>query len=148
MRRAAAETLGVFPEPEVYTRPLLRAFANTPEEDDHLRHALRLAIRNQLREGGSILAYNRYKGEDAEVLADICLAIPTEEAAAFLLTHIQATKPPEAKAAEYVRHASRHAGEESIPKLASYVREHFRGGCGGRNYRSSGRSRKGAHSVG
>ena len=112
VQRVAADALGQFPEPEVYTRALLNALAKTPNEDDHLRHTIRMALRNQLKEGGAVLTYKRYKAEDAKVIADLCLAVPQPEAATFLLDHIQTSKESGAKVSEYVRHASRHSSED------------------------------------
>jgi putative heme-binding domain-containing protein len=70
------------------------------------------------------LSYRRYKPADAARIADVCLGIPEEEAADFLLEHIQAS-PKAERVGEYVRHASRHAGAEGAEKLAKFVRATF-----------------------
>jgi putative heme-binding domain-containing protein len=125
VQRAAADALGQFPEPEVYVRPLLNALTRVPKEDDHLQHTLRLSLRNQLKDGGAALTYRRYKIEDAQTIADICLAIPHPDAATFLLDHIQSAKPSGGKLSEYVRHAARHTSEESLGRLTAYIRQTY-----------------------
>ena len=127
VRRAAADALGQFPEAESYVRPLLNALERTPKEDDHLRHTLRMALRNQLKEGGSALTYKRYKTGDAQTIADICLAIAHPDAATFLLDHIQATKGSGGKVSDYVRHAARHTSEENLGRLTAYIRKTYAG---------------------
>ncbi|HEX7859536.1 MAG TPA: PVC-type heme-binding CxxCH protein [Verrucomicrobiae bacterium] len=120
VQRAAADALGQFPEPEAYVRPLLNALARAPKEDDHLRHTIRMALRNQVKEGGAALTYKRYKSDDAQTLADISLAIPHEDAATFLLDHIQSGSAG-SKLSDYARHAARHSSEKDVIRLTSFV---------------------------
>ncbi|HEV8541710.1 MAG TPA: PVC-type heme-binding CxxCH protein, partial [Verrucomicrobiae bacterium] len=126
VQRAAADALGRYPESEMYVRPLLALLSRVPAEDDHLRHTARMALRNQLKEGGPVLTYMRYKPEDAKAIADVCLGVTNTDAAAFLLAHIQSSTEPSARVSEYVRHAARYVPESDAPKLASYIREHFK----------------------
>ncbi|MGZ8939964.1 MAG: PVC-type heme-binding CxxCH protein, partial [Limisphaerales bacterium] len=124
VQRAAADALAQFPEAESYVRPLLNLLERVPQQDDHLRHTVRMALRNQLKEGGTALTYRRYKAEDAQTIADICLAIPHEDAATFLLDHIQAGRA-EAKVSDYVRHAARHTSEENLARLTTFIRKTY-----------------------
>ncbi len=124
--RAAAEALGRFPESEAYVHPLLGLLARTPAQDDHLRHAARIALRNQLREGGPGLTYKRYKPEDAKEIASVCLAITNADAATFLIEHIQSSREANGTVAEYVRHAARYVPEQGVAKLTRYIRENFK----------------------
>jgi putative heme-binding domain-containing protein len=78
-----------------------------------------------LREGGPVLSHKRYKAEDAEVIADLCLSIPSADAADFLLEHIQSSKQPLPRVSEYARHASRHISETGVAKLTAYIRSNF-----------------------
>ena len=127
VQRAAADALGQFPEPEAYVRPLLNMLGRVPKEDDHLLHTVRMALRNQLKEGGSALTYKRYKAEDAQVLADICLAVSHPDAAAFLLDHIQAAEVGRrgGKLSEYVRHAARNSDEQNVVRLTAFIRKTY-----------------------
>jgi len=85
-----------------------------------------MALRNQLKEGGAVLSYKRYKAEDAKAIADVCLAITNTDAAAFLLAHIQSGAEPSTRVTEYVRHAARYIAEPDMPKLADYIRDQFK----------------------
>jgi putative heme-binding domain-containing protein len=126
VQRTAAEALARNPEPEVYIRPLLALLEKVPAEDVQLRHMTRLALRNQFASGGPALSYRRYKPAEASVIADLCLAIPNEQAATFLLEHIQAHPGATPKTAEYVRHASRYIPAEGAENLAKFVRTEFK----------------------
>lgn len=126
VQRSAADALGRYPQSEMYVRPLLGLLARIPAEDDHLRYTARMALRNQLRDGGSALTFKRYKPQDARSIADVCLAIPNSDAATFLVDYIQSTDEPAARVTEYVRHAARHVGEPGVARLTSYIRQHFK----------------------
>jgi putative heme-binding domain-containing protein len=126
VQRAATEALGRFPEPEAYARPLLSLLTRAPKEDDHLRHAVRMALRNQLREGGPVLSSKRYKAEEGKLIADICLAIPNEDAAQFLLDHIQSSDERHGRTTEYIRHAARHISEAGAERLTAYIRTNYK----------------------
>jgi glucose/arabinose dehydrogenase len=53
-RRAAADALGRHPSPD-NIRPLLDARQQVPDDDDNLRHVIRMALRDQLRDGSACL---------------------------------------------------------------------------------------------
>jgi len=126
-QRAAAEALGLHPEPEAFVRPLLGLLERAPAEDVQLRHAVRMALRNNLRDGGSsILNYQRYKGDELAIVADLCLAIPTEDAASFLVKHVQSS-PKNGRSTEFFRHAARYCGEADMAALSKFIQEHFAG---------------------
>jgi putative heme-binding domain-containing protein len=126
VQRAAADALGRFPEPEVYVRPLLKLLASVPEEDDHLRYTVRMALRDQLKDGGPALSFKRYKPEEAKAIADVCLAIPNADAAAFLLDYIPVAKESPERMNEFVHQAARHVSEPGVARLASYIRAHYK----------------------
>jgi putative heme-binding domain-containing protein len=126
VQRAAAEALGRNPESEVFIRPLLNLLERTPAEDPQLRHMARMSLRDQLKEGGAALDYRRYKGAETDLIAELCLAIPNEDAATFLAEYVQANPKSDQKTADYVRHASRYVGTTSAEKLAKHVRTTFK----------------------
>lgn len=79
-RRAASAVLQA--KPQLDAIPALRgALSGVSEEDSHLRHALRLALREHLKlpDGFSQV------GEHDVQIAELALAVPTAEAAKFLL---------------------------------------------------------------
>ena len=80
-RRAGAAALQEAPSIEAIT-PLLAALRETPDSDTHLRHALRLALRDCLALPG---AYSGRPASDADPeMASVSLAVKTPEAAAWL----------------------------------------------------------------
>jgi len=87
---------------------LLTALRETPDEDTHLRHALRLALRECLGLPG---AYeNPYESGDAAELATVSLAVRTAEAAGWLGGFgASASMPPDF--AEQRRHHIARYGE-------------------------------------
>mgnify|MGYP002378732784 CR=1 FL=1 len=79
-RRGAAVAL--LDQPSIQAiAPLRRALGETPPEDSHLRHALRIALRACLSLPG---AWSSLDDADAEI-ASVALAVPTAEAADWLL---------------------------------------------------------------
>jgi putative heme-binding domain-containing protein len=80
-RRRAAESL--IEKPALGSVIALRtALAETPDEDTHLRHALRVALKHCLTLPG---AFSGIDEKDDADLAAIALAVPTADAAAWLL---------------------------------------------------------------
>ena len=77
-RRAAAAQLQVEPELDAIDS-LRKALSNVSEKDTHLHHALRLALREQLKLPGAFTQVD----EDSDLI-DIALAVPTPDAADFL----------------------------------------------------------------
>jgi putative heme-binding domain-containing protein len=87
VRRATAEALGAHPAPASLTA-LLAAWRNTPVDDAQLVHALRIAIRNQLRPRGGVaplapddLANLDLPTADLERLVDVAVAVPDDDVA-------------------------------------------------------------------
>lgn len=103
-RRAAGRLID---RPEAESIPALRrALSEAPEDDTHLRHALRVALKHCLSQAG---AFSRADPNDEE-LAAIALAVPTEESAAWLLT----AKGDPAASRE---HIARNGGEATLATL-------------------------------
>jgi putative heme-binding domain-containing protein len=61
---------------------LIELIRKCPVEDSHLRHAARVALRNTLRDGGKWPEVA--DAEDAKVLDDVALGVPTFESASYL----------------------------------------------------------------
>jgi putative heme-binding domain-containing protein len=86
-QRAAAADLQFDPKLEALD-PLRKVLAETPKEDTHLRHGLRMAIREQLELPGAFEHLANFAAlalNDASELATIALAVPSPEAAAYLV---------------------------------------------------------------
>lgn len=112
-QRRAAEALIL--RPAVDAIPALRqAFASTPENDTHLRHALRIATKECLSQPGG---FSRI-GETADAdLARIALAVPTAESAAWLLGFEAGENLPADWESSRRRHLSRHGDDATLAAL-------------------------------
>jgi len=130
VQRAAADALGRHPHGE-NLMALLDLRRQIPKEDTHHLHAVRMALRNQLRPAGTdqgVLAQLRTQvlsEDDSRVLADIALAVQSPESAAFVLRHIRAHNESREKLAAYLKHAARFLPQTAVDSLAAFVREKF-----------------------
>lgn len=118
VRRAAADALGRHPAP-AHLAPLLKLRKAVPATDTHLMHVVRMALRNQLKQAD---AWDHVK-EEARLIADVATGVPTPEAAAWLVKHIGAEKSSLGELEQFVHHAARHGGSETLGKLASLCAE-------------------------
>jgi hypothetical protein len=90
VQRAAAEALGAHPRPDNIA-PLLVLRRNIPPADTHLLHAVRMALRDQLRTpeawqkiGGLVLGE-----QDQRAIADVCLGVHDAPSAEFLKRYLK-----------------------------------------------------------
>jgi putative heme-binding domain-containing protein len=111
-RRAAA---GLVDAPAIEaTAPLLVALAETPPEDTHLRHTLRVAMKSCLSQPDAFTAV----GENwSPEIASVALAVHTPEAARWLLEFPQDGSLPEDFAEQRRGHIARHGEAEAIVAL-------------------------------
>ena len=99
---------------------LLERLREAPPEDVHLKHALRMALRDHLRnvEWFADLS-RRVESRDVLPVADICLSLKTPESGTFLADHIeQLSKAGESRLAEYLRAAAAVVPAESVAPLS------------------------------
>ena len=127
VRRAAAEALGLHPD-AAHIRPLLDLRQSSSAEDTHLVHMTRMALRDQLRPATSWprLADLSLSERDARDIADVATGVPSPEAAAYLLGHLQHLAEPHANLVRYLHFIARHAAKADDVPLLALVRE--RGG--------------------
>jgi putative heme-binding domain-containing protein len=107
VRRTAAEALGRHADSS-HLRPLLLARAGAPEDDTHLVHVLRMALRDQLR-APDVLANTvreAWSADERRLLADAMLGVDHRLAALFLLDHLSRT-PGEKNMSAMVTQAAR-----------------------------------------
>ena len=118
VRRAAAEVLGAHADFD-HIRPLLALRQSTAAEDTHLMHVARMALRDQFKnkEVWSRLEALTLNARDRADVADVAVAVPTAEAAAFLLAHIQNDEVSPANTNRYIHHVARYGPRESVPAL-------------------------------
>lgn len=115
-RRAGAAVLQEEPSIAGITS-LLSALRDTPVEDTHLHHALRLALRDCLALPG---AYeNLYESEDAVELATISLSVQTAEAAGWLGGFTAPETMPPDFAEQRRRHIARYGEPINLISLVA-----------------------------
>ena len=114
-KRAAASLLQDQPDLEAM-ETLLKSLSTRPEEDTHLRYVLRMALREHLKQPR---AFDR-EFSNADEIAEIALAVPNEEAATFLFSHV------EGKSSEFrlrcLRHIARYRASETLDELVFSLR--------------------------
>jgi putative heme-binding domain-containing protein len=102
--RAAAAWFAAHPVAQAL-RPLVEASGKADPEDVQLRHQLRLAARAALQtEGGFTAAASL----DGGIVKDLAMAVPTSEAARYLVAHWSPTREG------FFEHLARHADEPTL----------------------------------
>ncbi len=119
VRRAAAEALARNHNSS-NVDDLVTALHAAPAGDTHLRHAIRIALRNELSSEESWSPTPQTESE----IADVSTGIPKPIAAAFLASYLH--KYGEASAADkvrFIRHIARFADAESQQQLGPLVED-------------------------
>ena len=126
VRRAAAEAIAAHPEPASIV-PLLRAWAAASADDVQLVHALRIALRSQLRQvEPSELAALPLADDDWPRLLDVMAAIPRESAAWFAFDMARVKPVSQELLQRCCTGVAEHCGDERIDEAARFVH----GRCG------------------
>ncbi len=130
--RSAADALGRHPTPTALPM-LISAYSKASEADVHLRHTIKMALFEVAKTPGTLsqlkekILSNGTKA-DAELLADVALAIPTPEAAGFLLDAITNQQPSGSKVLGYLSHAAKHLADEAqASRLANLAQQSVQG---------------------
>ncbi|MBC7967793.1 MAG: c-type cytochrome [Fuerstia sp.] len=112
------------------TSPLLRMLHTTDLADVHLRHSIRIALRDHLltEDWFRDLASRSPLAMDRLALADISLALKTPAAAEYIAANIEflGTAHPD-KLAEYLQFAAAHVSPDAASNVVATVRERFSG---------------------
>jgi putative heme-binding domain-containing protein len=114
--RGTAAWLAVHPARDALA-PLLKALAKVDAADAQLRHQLRIALRESLKLEGT---YSRLDPVYTELLRDVSFAVPTADAARYLL----AQWPPETE--RLLEHLARHADENTLSKGIAKARREIK----------------------
>lgn len=122
--RAAAEAIAAHPHPE-FVEPLLRRLPEPASSDTHLRHTIRIALRNTLELDGT-LEKQLPDGPDAREIASVCLAVPTDQAASYLLG-VLAASPDALEQANWTRHIAVQGNPEQVAALVGELRSRSAG---------------------
>ncbi len=126
VQRAAADGLGRHPMDTQIPR-LLGLLARVPDGDTHLRHAVRMALRDHVAPAGTLtrLAAAGLGAASARRLADVTLGVPTAEAGLFLLRHVERIDERPETLASYMKHAARHVDRARSERLVTLAERRF-----------------------
>ena len=124
--RAAADALGRHPD-RSHIKPLLARLENTPKPDSHLRHVVRMALRDNLAalptaaELKELRLDRRQLGE----LAKVAQAAPVEVSADFLVDYFATNDAPRDTLVSGMQHAGRFVSVDRIPDLIRLAESKF-----------------------
>ncbi len=123
VKRAAADALARHPA-TANMAPLLQLLHMVPAVDTHLRHVVRMALREQFRSDATWkeLAAS-LTTRDAQAVADICPGVPSAAAANFLVDQMKRNAETRAPRLDFVQHCARYLPEERLGELLAIVRE-------------------------
>lgn len=122
VRRCAAEVLGAWPDAG-NIQPLLDTLAMTDAEDTHLVYVLRKAIRDQLNDNAIFaeIARRPLSARDALAIADVAVAVKSEQAGSFLIAHRESFANDEDLSRRALQHAASYAPPSALDKLATSI---------------------------
>lgn len=126
VQRATAEALARHPHPQ-NLQPLVRLWKECPTDDVQLIHAIRIAIRNQLRAAPAIeqIASVKLDRDELAKVVDIALAVPSESAAWFTFDYIRQHDVEQPVVERCLRHVARYVGNQRLDEVAEYVQQKF-----------------------
>ena len=128
VRRIAAEAVGRHPDVG-HIAPLVKLWSETPPDDTLLIHAVKIALRNQLRsdQGLERLAKLPLSTDERKRVVDIALAVPSEQAAWFTFDYARHNDVSPDMLSRCLTHMARHAGEGRLEEVAEFVQSKYRG---------------------
>ncbi len=126
VRRCAADALGQHPD-AANVPALSDMLASADKDDTHLVYVIRMALRNQLSAKGSYakLDISKMTPEQVHDIAEMSLAVPTSEAADYLLAHIGEVAKDREQVTKYLKHAVRYASATNVEPLTKLMKEKF-----------------------
>ena len=107
--RAAVDAIGKHPRP-AEVAALLELWHRTPDSDVHLRHAVRLALLEMITLPGTLAhwAASGPSEEDFALMAGVALALPNDEAGAFLIKYLRTHRVAPEVMGPLLTHAAKH----------------------------------------
>ncbi len=107
--------------------PLLEAYRQCASGDVHLRHALRMALRNHLRDAANFeIAIHSIRHDETDLIAGICLALKTPPASKFVAHRIAAlAKTKKENLADYVLLAMQGVTDSTAEEIVKVARTTF-----------------------
>ena len=127
VKRAAAISLGQTEDPNA-VRPLMSALAKAEKDDVHLQHALKMSLRNQLKNEAAFakLTTEPLNEAEAQVVAGLALGIKTPAAGTFLIKHLSKVPTTDrARLVEIVKAAASQASANNVGEIVNVARSRF-----------------------
>ena len=129
VRRAAAAAASRHTSVELLP-PLLRTLQTTELGDVHLRHAIRIALRDHLLHDEWLPGFGRSLNTRSEIAAvvDLCLAVRTAPAAEFVAAHLDvvAQLQPQ-RLPDALQFAAAHVTPDAAEKVVQTIRSGYSG---------------------
>jgi putative heme-binding domain-containing protein len=126
VRRAVVEGLGRHSALE-NVAALLACWSSITEDDQQLVHAIKIALRNQLRDlpDSQPLLRQNWSREDIARLAAISLAVPRESAASLAFEFARDPSLDVDLIARCLLHTVRFVGESKLESVAAFARDRY-----------------------
>ncbi len=118
--RAAVEAVIAHPHAD-FVPPVIEVLKKCAPDDNHLRLAAKIALRNCLRDNAD--AWPPYQDAEAvkkgfdPIYAEVALAIPSEKAAEYLLSQLVAKQLPPGRLAGMAEHVVRYGAPKHLPTV-------------------------------
>lgn len=124
VQRCAADALARHPAARNVS-PLLELLQKVPADDTHLRHVVRMALREQFRADSTWKQFpiSGLGETDERAIAGIAPGVPSAEAAAFLLEHLRRHHDNARVRQECVQHCARYAPPDRVVELLAFARD-------------------------
>ena len=128
VRRAAADALARRSSAG-HVRHLLAALRQVPANDEHLRHALRIALRNNLHAVADPAKFADLRNDPANLreLMSVALGVNSPFVGSLLLDSLDDANLEPRQLTVYLRHIARNAPPVGLDRLAAVVQKQFPG---------------------
>jgi putative heme-binding domain-containing protein len=126
-RRAAAMAATVHQFDQL-VGALLACFRSTPAGDVHLRHAIKMALRDHLRNESLFeqLTKQPLEPSDIQLIGSLCQSLKTPAAGEFVAAHIEELAGSEREQlGDYMKFAVRYVSPETVSSLAKTALDQF-----------------------
>jgi putative heme-binding domain-containing protein len=124
VQRAAADALGRHPTPDGMA-PLLTLHHGAKPQDTHLKHVVRMALRNHLRDpkAWKSLPLPDWTARDEDVVREVAFGVPTPEAAGYLVKALRGGSPSGDFAQRSAHHVARHGDKDAVRQILEFARK-------------------------
>jgi putative heme-binding domain-containing protein len=126
VRRSAAMASTVHPSLPLIVQLLDQIHRTTPS-DVHLRHAVRMSLRNQLKDPELFrMATASLDKDDLDFIIDLCLGIKTDFAGEFVAAHVASLDGlQQERLSAYLSFAARYASSQHLASIADMAESRF-----------------------